>query len=60
MQSVVRTLKENIIDDDYCKIVVETIQFLTQVDNVFMAKDLYKAYEATRMVVENSQVDRIE
>ena len=25
-----------------------------------MAKDLYEAYEAARMVVENAQVDRIE
>jgi len=59
LKSLVNTLKNNIVDEEYLPIVVETIQFLAQVGKISYAKEIYDAYESLKKAIEQSQSKRI-
>jgi len=58
LKSLVNTLKNNIVDEEYLPIIVETIQFLAQVGKITYAKEIYDAYELLKKAIEQSQSTR--
>lgn len=59
-KSLIRALQQSVIDDNYCSRIVETIQFLSQVDKIFIAREIYDAYEVLRNQIEKCQMSRID
>eukprot|EP00978_Attheya_sp_CCMP212_P016545 scaffold43481_cov57-Attheya_sp.AAC.1 len=60
LKSLVMTLESNILDDEYCGVIAETIQFLAQAGKLSLAQTLYEAYNDLKTVVEMSQIKRVE
>lgn len=60
LKNLVWSLKGSIVDMEYSSIISETIQFLSQVDKVAVAIELYQAYGVLEALVVKSLNDRIE
>mmetsp|Transcript_23669 Transcript_23669/g.27368 ORF Transcript_23669/g.27368 Transcript_23669/m.27368 type:complete len:1514 (+) Transcript_23669:153-4694(+) len=60
LNSVIATLKENVVDEQYFLTIIETIKFLAQVGMFALAKDLYLAYEDLKLQIFESQRERSE
>mmetsp|Transcript_8937 Transcript_8937/g.12720 ORF Transcript_8937/g.12720 Transcript_8937/m.12720 type:complete len:981 (-) Transcript_8937:193-3135(-) len=60
LKSLISTLKQNIVDQEYASTISETIQFLIQEQNQSLALETSEAYEELFNVVHKSQRERIE
>jgi len=60
LQSLVTKLKVHVIDAELSQIIFETIRFLSQVDKVSIALEVFAGYEALKSLVETNQLDRIQ
>lgn len=59
LQSLVVKLKETVIDKELSQIVSETIRFLSQVQKISIALEVFEGYESLKALVESSQLERI-
>lgn len=57
---LVSTLKNSVIDKEQTLTIQETIQYLVQVENFHIAKELYEAYERFKSQILTIQAKRIE
>jgi len=60
LQSLVVKLKDTVIDKELSQIVSETIRFLSQVQKISIASELFEGYESLKALVESSQLERIQ
>jgi len=61
LQNLVTTLRSSCGDKDYCRVVADTIEFLSQTGRMLeVARDLFKAYVDTSESIQKCQVGRLE
>ena len=58
LQQLVSTLKSQIVDDEYYITVIETIKFLAQESEPFLAYDIMKSYQRLYRRIDDSQQQR--
>ena len=59
LNHLISKLKENLIDDDYLETIVESIQFLVQMEKIAIAKSLFMAYKSFKSRITQYQQERI-
>jgi len=60
LQSLVTKLKGHVIDAELSQIIFETIRFLSQVDKVSIALEVFAGYESLKSLIETNQSERIQ
>jgi elongator complex protein 1 len=60
LKGLVTTLQVNCADADYAGTIADTIQFLIFVQQLALATEVFKSYNAMRDAIEKSQTERIE